>query len=269
MYEQMLNEQTRLSKLADRISEQLSTLPEGKLICCHNNKGCKFYQKLNNKRVYLSKPKRELTEKLALKRYLSFFLEDIQEEQTAIQFYLRHHNMNLPRASKLLQDVPEYRELLASWFKPVSQELAEWNIAPYEHNPKYPEYLIHKSISGNLVRSKSEALIDTLLYLNKIPYRYECALSLGDVKIYPDFTIRHPKTGQLFYYEHFGQMDDPHYCRKTCSKLQLYISHGIIPSIHLITTFETRSSPLTADAIEKILQAYFLSPGQSIILGLF
>lgn len=71
------------------------------------------------------------------------------------------------------------------------------------------------------------------------------------------FTIRHPRTGQIYYWEHFGRMDDSVYAKKAGSKLQMYISSGIIPSIQLITTYETLDSPLDMEVIEKILHRYF------------
>ena len=105
----------------------------------------------------------------------------------AIDFYLRHHNSS--KAEDLLVNKPGYQELLSSYFKPQSQEINDWLNAPFEQNPKYPGNKIHKTSSGNLVRSKSEALIDMILYTNKIPFRYECALRVGDYTIYPDYTI--------------------------------------------------------------------------------
>lgn len=129
---------------------------------------------------------------------------------------------------------------------------------PYETNPTHPEQLICKSISGNNVRSKSEAMIDMYLYLNKIPCRYEAALELGDTVIYPDFTICHPQTMEIFYWEHFGLMDNPSYSKNAYSKLQLYTSHGIIPSIQLITTYETKDNPLDIELVEKFITHYFL-----------
>ena len=59
------------------------------------------------------------------------------------------------------------------------------------------------------MRSKSEAMIAMSLYVQKIPYRYECELKLGSITLFPDFTIRHPETGEIFYWEHFGMMDKP------------------------------------------------------------
>lgn len=78
-------------------------------------------------------------------------------------------------------------------------------------NPVHPEHLKHPCLSGHLVRSKSELLIDQALFTHQIPFRYECALKLNDLTLYPDFTIRHPETGQFFYWEHFGMMDSPTY----------------------------------------------------------
>lgn len=146
---------------------------------------------------------------------------------------------------------------MAPYFTPISQELLTWTNNPYDQNPYHPEGLIHRSISGKLLRSKSESIIDMILFQEKIPYRYECQLLLGDQIIYPDFTIRHPHTGKLFYWEHFGQMDNPEYYTKACSKIHLYVSHGIIPTINLITTYETKSFPLASEDVKEIVDHYF------------
>lgn len=124
--------------------------------------------------------------------------------------------------------------------------------------PKYPENKIHKTSSGNKVRSKSEVLIDMVLYTHKIPFRYECELQLGDFKVYPDFTIMHPKTGKIIYWEHFGKMDDPKYNRNVGDRIQTYVNNGIVPSIDLIVTYETSTHPLAIDEVEKIVKEYFL-----------
>lgn len=159
---------------------------------------------MGNIRTYIPKKKRHLAEQLATKKYLTLLLEDLLQEQNAITLYLEHHNKKFGKAENLLHRMPEYSKLLSGFYKPMSQKLLEWSNPTYERNTKYPEQLIYKSLSGNLVRSKSEAIIDMFLYMNKIPYRYECSLQLGDTIIYPDFTIRHPQTGKLFYWEHFG-----------------------------------------------------------------
>ena len=56
----------------------------------------------------------------------------------------------------------------------------------------------------------------------------------------------------------FGMMDNPRYVKNTGEKLQLYMTHEIIPSINLITTYETIKKPLSYKDVEKIVEEYFL-----------
>ena len=180
----------------------------------------------------------------------------MSKEKRAIELYLKYYPA--PLKTSVLLSHPEFQILLAPYFTPLSQELADWMNSSYDSNPQHTEHLIHRSTSGNLVRSKSEAMIDMLLHVNKIPFRYECALPLGDTLLYPDFTIRHPKTGAFYYWEHFGLMDNPSYFHNAFSKLELYASHGIIPTIHLITTYETKSNPLDPEIVKNIISRYFI-----------
>lgn len=171
---------------------------------------------------------------------------------------MKYHKNPSESLQTFFSDNSGYKDLLNSYYKPISQELQEWASAPYKQNPAFPEQLIHKGISGNMLRSKSEAMIDMSLYSNKLSYRYEAELILGSSTYYPDFTIRHPKTGEIIYWEHFGLMDDPSYYQKVFPKLYMYTSNGIIPSINLITTYETQNHPLSTDMVEKIINHYFL-----------
>lgn len=256
IYERILAERQRLDRQISSLENQLKTFPEGKLICTRNKNRYKWYISDGHLSTYLPKKERQLAEQLAAKKYISVLLEDLLHEKQALDYYLQHHPSDMGKAEHLL-NMPEYQELLSPLFRPLSQELLDWMNSPYEQNEKYPEQLIHQTGSGHLVRSKSELLIDMTLHIHKIPFRYECALQLDDSVIYPDFTIRHPHTGETYYWEHFGIMDDPVYCKNTCSKLQLYTSHGIIPSIQLITTYETREHPLSIAAVENIVKDYF------------
>ncbi len=56
------------------------------------------------------------------KAYLSYRLEELLQEQQAIDFYLRHHNANESRAMQLLNVDSPYYELLAPNFVPFPQE---------------------------------------------------------------------------------------------------------------------------------------------------
>ena len=254
----MLSEYERLGEKIALLQSQLQDLPEGKLICSNNQGYKKWYQSDGHTKTYIPRKERFFAEQLAAKKFLLLQIEDLTAERKAIRYYLEYHCAHPEKASQLLSEDSRYKELLTSFFKPCSENLTDWMNSSYQKNPNYPEQLIHKSISGNLVRSKSEAFIDMVLHTNKIPFRYECALQLGEITIFPDFTIRHPVTGETFYWEHFGLMDQASYIQKTFSKLELYASHGIIPSVNLLTTYETKENPLSMDMLEKIVHHYFL-----------
>lgn len=257
LYQRILNESQRLKEQINAIQHQIKELPDGNLICTRDGKYHKWYQSDGHTQTYIPKKNRQLAEQLAAKKYLSLLSEDLLHEKKALDFYLRHHSSTPNQADSLLANNPEYQELLMPLFTPLSQELLNWQNAPYITNPNYSAQLSIKTCSKNLVRSKSEALIDMALFTKGIPFRYECALQLNNITLYPDFTIRHPQTGKTYYWEHFGLMDKPAYCEKVSSKLQLYISNGIIPSIDLITTYETKENPLSPETVERIIEFYF------------
>lgn len=256
-YPHMQREYLRLEEAAEKIRRKLQGLPAGKLVCVQNDKYQKWFQSDGHTNIYIPKSNRALAEKLALKKFLTAQLQDIEKEMRAISFYLRHYPAS-GRAEALLSEASPYAALLAPGLTPLSQTLSDWMHAPYAHNPYRPEQLIYKCIGGITVRSKSESMIVTALTAHQIPFRYECALQLGGKVVFPDFTIRHPKTGEVYYYEHFGLMDNANYAESACAKIQLYISHNIIPTIQLITTYETKEHPLTSDMIEKVIESYFL-----------
>lgn len=258
LYERISNERQRICNQLHSLEQSMTTLPEGKLVCSHNGNYCKWYQSDGTHKTYIPKSNRTLAEQLAVKKYLSCLHDDLSLEKTALDFYLKHHHNDHEQADRLLEDANGYSELLAPYFKSDQPKNQDWMQAPFEQNTKNPEHLVHKTLSGHFVRSKSEAMIDHHLFTNRIPFRYECALHLENTVLYPDFTIRHPETGEIFYWEHFGLMDDPSYSRAAASKLQIYIVSGIIPSIQLITTYETQKHPLSTEVIHKIVEHYFL-----------
>ena len=53
-------------------------------------------------------------------------------------------------------------------------------------------------------------------------------------------------------------MDDEDYVNHAYDKLKVYCKNGIIPSINLITTYESKKNPLCAEKVEMIIQEYFL-----------
>lgn len=250
--------QKLLNQLQD-IETRLRCSPEGNLVISHEAAYSKWYHRLASEKYYIPKANRQLAEKLAAKKYLSLLREELLLEKKALEAYLRLHPAE-PTYDKIQRTAsPEFLKLLAPHFKPLSSELSEWASAAFDTNLGNPEHLIHKTSSGIYVRSKSEALIATLLSAQQIPFRYECALRLGQTILYPDFTIRHPQTGSFYYWEHFGMMEHDGYCRNIGSKLQLYCTHDIIPGVNLLLSFESMKHPLDTSMVQDMIHRFFLT----------
>ena len=67
------------------------------------------------------------------------------------------------------------------------------------------------------------------------------------------------KSGEFYYWEHFGLIDDSGYRKNAMLKLQLYASHGIFPTINLITTYETKHTPLNPEYVNLLVSHYFIN----------
>lgn len=258
IYETMLTRSKQLEKDIHSLQKQLKHYPAGKLICAKNGNRCKWYHSDGRKQTYIPKKHRDKAEQLAVKKYLSLQLKELEKEKSATDMYLRHCITQNPPSAQLLA-APYYQELLQPFFSLENDSLTEWMNTPHPRCPEHPEHLVHKTGGNYKVRSKSEALIDMLLRSSRVPFRYECPLELGGTTLYPDFTILHPYTGKIYYWEHFGMMDEPSYHKNVYPKLQLYLSHGIIPGVNFITTFETKNTPLDGEYVKLLIQYHFSS----------
>lgn len=256
LYEKIKQEVQRVSGKINETEKQLAQFPEGHLSCLNNGPYTKWYHVLPGGREYIPKKDRNLAEQLAYKQFFDAHLQDLKREQDALQAYLSHYQ-NPSLKTEILMENSQYTQLLTNVCKTINQEMAEWAKAPYDRNTAHPEYLRFKSVSGNIVRSKSESFIDQALYMRGIPFRYEAALTINDITLYPDFTIRHPYTGNLWLWEHFGMMDSEPYIQKTLQKLRIYFSNGYIPTINLITTYESQKHPLDMETVMEVVQHYF------------
>lgn len=150
----------------------------------------------------------------------------------------------------------------------VSDEvyIAQWLACAYE-GKKFAEGVPEiRTLRGEQVRSKSEAMIADTLYRLKIPYKYESPLTIRHKKgasrntmtIYPDFTCLNVRLRQEFVWEHFGMMDDADYSSQVVWKVSCFEDNGYFLGKNLILSMESSEFPLDATRIEKIAMQYLL-----------
>ncbi|MFC2037714.1 AAA family ATPase, partial [Chloroflexota bacterium] len=113
-------------------------------------------------------------------------------------------------------------------FRPVPREfqtMREW----------YEEGKIHRTLTEQMVRSKSEVIIANMLFDRDIPFDYEVPLYAPDGTFYlPDFTINW--RGEDWYWEHLGMLHDDRYRNHWETKKAWYEKHNFAD--RLITTSE-------------------------------
>ena len=73
---------------------------------------------------------------------------------------------------------------------------------------------------------------------------------------HPDFRVQNARTGRLYYWEHFGMLDNPDYCANSQNKLELYAKYGYFPGENLITTSESSGHGLNLDYVDCLIEKY-------------
>ena len=119
----------------------------------------------------------------------------------------------------------------------------------------FEEKLIHKTIRGEMVRSKSEVIVANILDKMKIEYFYEEPLNINGKTYIPDFTLRYQ--GKTAYLEHLGMLRDKSYKKRWDEKRANYESVGISETLgNLIITQDGLDGSLDAMLIQSKIKEW-------------
>jgi hypothetical protein len=120
----------------------------------------------------------------------------------------------------------------------------------------YPEKLIHRTLTGELVRSKSEVVVANVLTKLGIDYKYEEPLEVGphDFRL-PDFTISFK--GKTWYWEHLGMLNLESYKREWEQKKAWFEKHKLIDKV--ITSQDGADGSIDSLKIEKAAKERILA----------
>ena len=210
---------------------------------------------------YLNSSKTEIISQLAQKRYDTKLSKTLKERIKALEASIKpleklkyrkdlsHIYDDMPNELKrnVKKHLDENEEYAAKW---QSKKLLTSNL-----EKKHP----CKTLRGEYVRSKSEALIADRLFARGVPYHYEPMVMLtGRPTLCPDFYVLNKRTKENFFWEHLGMMDDPAYCNRNMKKIRDYMDMGYIQGKDLIITYETKEYPLDTNYIEKIIEKLLL-----------
>ncbi|MGR4000339.1 MAG: AAA family ATPase [Alphaproteobacteria bacterium] len=134
------------------------------------------------------------------------------------------------------------------------------------HTTAYKERLIHRTLRGEMVRSKNELVIANILCgMEKggsLTYDVEPRLPFDDGSgRWADFRVE--AKGQIWYWEHCGMLNDKHYRDRWERKKKLYADNGFTiysdknTNGRLIVTEDGPEQGLDSKAIEETIQKLF------------
>ena len=210
----------------------------------------------------------ELIAQLARKEYLQK-LHDAAEWDAGLLSQLTDRYKSLdPKdifesMSRAARKVPDHSFLAAGKVLPDDffeekraarmEEHRKWAMEKYEQSTYKPEEKIHLTSSGVYVRSKSEALISEKLFDREVPNRYEQIIRLDGRRYAPDFTFQ-DASGDWFFWEHAGKMNETEYVRRHLKKRSMYERFGIVPWENLIITYDTVDGGINMALIDSIIR---------------
>ncbi|MBQ0005379.1 MAG: hypothetical protein KBS68_05930 [Clostridiales bacterium] len=260
MYREAVKNRGCLERKRQQVMRQLSRLPKGKFKC-HKSAGTyKWYKVVKTgegtKHIYISRKNRKYAEGLAQRAYLELVLDDIDHELEAVDRYLRYHRQE-EKAMQFANRNDGYLELIAPLFGRDDDRgwMDKYVRLNFNNHNK-----VHKGLDGEFYRSKTEAAIASRLFEKGIAFVYEGGVRLDCGRIvYPDFIIKHPKTGGIYIWEHFGMMDRERYREDNMKKLGEYTQSGYLLNRNLIVTMENDNMHLDMEEIDRIIDYFFLA----------
>ena len=250
-----------LQKTIRQCRQWLEKAPYGKLRISCSRKHTAFFHNRSIKgrdEVRLSTENDyPLIQKLAKKDYFQKLIPVAEEELRSIDNLLRiKESQTLANVFSLLH--PERKKLITPLEDTREKVLKQWiDIPSPPSEPRKGSYYIPTE-RGEYVRSKNEYLIANALFHSGIPYKYEFPYTaVNDVILHPDFYVKNISTGQEFFWEHFGMMDNPDYVMKSfLYKISLYQAGGIILGKNLIATFSGGKNELDMDTVSMIINEF-------------
>ena len=249
-----------LKKLLKKTEQALRLAPEGSLKIKMRNGHPEYYRREpgpNGKDVYISVDDEEQPRELAQKSYDQKVQRLLNKKVRAMaQFIKNYPTVDIDDIFEGLS--PQRQALVTPVTSTKKQLIDKWLRLPYTtlgfHAENKTAYFTY---TGLRVRSKAELLIANELDRLGIPYKYECALTLNGITIYPDFTIYDVYRNRIIYLEHCGMLGKDDYADDFVLKWNLYTANGIIEGERLILTYESNGQPLNTQTMRTIL-AYYL-----------
>ena len=261
-YLELMKRRTVELKKAIKVAERsIKDCPEGRLRISKSGNQVRYYHVLpgeDSSGTYIKRDRSSLIKKLAQKDYAERFVRSAKKELARLEQCISL--LSGVDADMIYQTLGTGRKAYVEPYIVPDELYAErWRKEEFEASTYMPEAKKYETRQGELVRSKSEAILADILYELRIPYRYEQALILKNHMVrYPDFTLLKVKSREVVYLEHFGLLDDEKYRAGCIKKLDEYMDNGIYLGRNLLITYECEWNSLDIGGTRKMLREIFV-----------
>ena len=247
---------SRTNNIIKRLETSISQTSEGTLEVRNRDGKLRFYKYVKDKPCeYLGNDKAQEIKTLIQKKFDTELLKVSKKEKDVLERAIK--DLGPKTREQVWEEFPQqFKEYVKVDESINTGYIEKWKKEwPLTKEDKEHKFLTSK---GDYVRSKSEYIIAELLFRAGIPYHYETKLTFdhGFYRYWPDFKVLNPKTLKVYYWEHFGMMDDKTYFGETQEKLEVYCEFGYLPGQNLILTFETAKTPLNVEHVERLIRFY-------------
>lgn len=247
-----------LNTNVNTIKKRLCMYPKAKLKVRKNKSDYSYYaiDPETQKIKYIRKDNIKQAQIIAQRDYEQNYLRIAEKEISDLErIVAKNYSAEIKNC---YSKIHEGRKKLVHPFEILDEDyIKQWIINPY-----IPKSFMESDVTayytekGERVRSKSEVIIANMLKALNIPYKYECPLQLGNIIVYPDFTILDVKDRQEKYLEHFGMMGDLDYVNNMMLKITTYEQNNIFLGERLLCTFESANRPLNIAVLKNKLTVF-------------
>lgn len=253
------NELKNIQQLKIDMAMTLDNLPEGRLHAMKIDGKTYYYLRRGSEpEKYIGTGDSELVQQLKARRFAERSVSVAKKNEKLLLRLIDGYEPFSPE--HIMNALPQtYRTETADHIEGIDFISAdEWARAPYRKSCSYPGQLTHVTLKGDLVRSKSEAIIANLLFSKDIPYRYEEEIEIGGRIFTPDFIVAVPREGRIKILEHAGMMSNREYRNSLAWKVSQYIACGYMPLDNLFITYDDMDGNINTRLIESVIDTYFL-----------
>lgn len=249
----------KVQKMKSNMELTLENLPEGRLHAIKSSGRIYYYLRDGSETDrYIGTEDNELVRQLKARKFAERSLSAAKKDEKLLLRLIDGYESLSPE--RIMSAIPQtYWTESPDYIEGIDFVSAEeWANAPYRKSCSYLNQLTHTTLKGDLVRSKSEAIIANLLFSKNIPYRYEEEIEIAGRIFTPDFIVAVSGEGRVKILEHAGMMSNREYRNAFAWKVSQYIASGFMPLDNLFITYDDMDGNINTKLIESVIDTYFL-----------